>query len=344
VWQGSAKIWGQGSMSLAQSEAGRQHSRVWSAFWLFYGVAVLIPILILGYIFTPWFARGYEAILNTDIRVDTNLVTAVRVAMADPTTLLASLPLILQPFAPTLAAIFAAWMVFKAQGVKEMALRFRFWRGVSWRQALITWAQMISLLVGINLVTFLLKGAVLPMIYEGEMVWNARVDSLTWMLPFIILAGLFTDGGGLEEGGWRGYATPLLQPIIGPLLTAIFVGLLWGLWHLPVRVEQLMWLGDHTGIFFVYYALYCSCTIVMSLMYSFFFNRVGGCFIIAISLHSLINDSLSLRGDFQPTGEVNGVHLQTVELAVFGAVLALAGVGVAFLTRGRLGYDPAVAR
>jgi len=47
-------------------------------------------------------------------------------------------------------------------------------------------------------------------------------------LLFGIPAGLF------EEIGWTGYAFPKMREYIGALPASVLLGLLWGLWHLPV--------------------------------------------------------------------------------------------------------------
>jgi uncharacterized protein len=54
---------------------------------------------------------------------------------------------------------------------------------------------------------------------------------LTYLVTFVFVAVL---GGPLgEEIGWRGFALPRMQPLHGPLVGSIILGLLWGLWHLP---------------------------------------------------------------------------------------------------------------
>lgn len=37
-----------------------------------------------------------------------------------------------------------------------------------------------------------------------------------------------------EEFGWRGYAQPRLRRMLPPAMTALLLGLAWGMWHLPL--------------------------------------------------------------------------------------------------------------
>lgn len=40
-------------------------------------------------------------------------------------------------------------------------------------------------------------------------------------------------GGGMEEGGWRGYLQPSFEKKIHPILGVLCVSLVWACWHLP---------------------------------------------------------------------------------------------------------------
>jgi hypothetical protein len=39
--------------------------------------------------------------------------------------------------------------------------------------------------------------------------------------------------GPIEEFGWRGVAQPILQRHVAPIWAGVFIGAVWGLWHLP---------------------------------------------------------------------------------------------------------------
>jgi membrane protease YdiL (CAAX protease family) len=51
---------------------------------------------------------------------------------------------------------------------------------------------------------------------------------------FVIGIGFGIPAGFLEEIGWTGYAFPKMCRKLTPLSASILLGLLWGLWHIPV--------------------------------------------------------------------------------------------------------------
>ena len=58
--------------------------------------------------------------------------------------------------------------------------------------------------------------------------WNLFLVQLGSFLPLLILGPLS------EEIGWRGYALPRLQTRWNALTSSVIVGVIWGLWHLPL--------------------------------------------------------------------------------------------------------------
>lgn len=46
-------------------------------------------------------------------------------------------------------------------------------------------------------------------------------------------AGQVLLGGGMEEGGWRGYLQPAFEKKVHIIVAVILVGAVWAVWHLP---------------------------------------------------------------------------------------------------------------
>lgn len=120
--------------------------------------------------------------------------------------------------------------------------------------------------------------------------------------------------GAQEEPGWRGFALPRLQERFSPLTATLVLGLIWGVWHVPL----------YGPVGFVV-------PFVLAFFYTWVFNRTGSTF-MAILLHASFTpaqDHLILLSD-----ETHG----TTDVAMGLAYLVGALVVVA-LTRGRLGFD-----
>jgi membrane protease YdiL (CAAX protease family) len=120
---------------------------------------------------------------------------------------------------------------------------------------------------------------------------------------------VLTIGGALEEPGWRGFALPRLQETHSPVRATLILGVVWGLWHLP-----LYGVGFVGPMLFVFF-------------YTWLYNRTGSV-LLCILLHASFTpaiDHLVLRED-NPT----------VDLAIL-ATLGLAALALVVLTRGRLG-------
>jgi len=66
----------------------------------------------------------------------------------------------------------------------------------------------------------------------GEPRLGAFMDSLP-KLPIYFLA-MVLIGGGQEELGWRGYILDPMEDRLGPLLGSFVLGIIWGIWHLPL--------------------------------------------------------------------------------------------------------------
>ena len=114
-----------------------------------------------------------------------------------------------------------------------------------------------------------------------------------------------------EEVGWRGYALPKLLERRSGLVSALIVGALWGLWHLP---NFLLPGFPHAGRSLPAFLL---ATVSYSVLFTWIFRHTGGSVLLACLFHAAINL-------FSPTG-IAPERQEWIEVLVYGA----AALGVA---------------
>ena len=108
-------------------------------------------------------------------------------------------------------------------------------------------------------------------------------------LPLAILAAFSLRlffGGANEELGWRGFAIPQLQQRYSPLMASVIIGLLWGLWHLPLHLNGVYstgWLG------LAQVAARMVFSIPFAIVLTWVFNRSGGNLLLVMLFHAANN-------------------------------------------------------
>ena len=105
-------------------------------------------------------------------------------------------------------------------------------------------------------------------------------------IPYFIL--MLVIGGGQEEFGWRGYAQEPLQEIIGVIPASLVIGVIWGIWHLPLWFMA----GDlHSAYSFLAFVMM---TTSISVMYAWLYNSSGKKLIVVIFFHAMNNTAAPL--------------------------------------------------
>jgi membrane protease YdiL (CAAX protease family) len=109
----------------------------------------------------------------------------------------------------------------------------------------------------------------------------------------LTLAATALYGGPLgEEAGWRGFALPRLQKRFDPLLASVWLGLAWGLWHLPLHVTGYynQAFGDPiSGLLMRTFT-----TLPLTLIFTWLYNRTRGNLLVMVCLHTAVNVTSSL--------------------------------------------------
>jgi membrane protease YdiL (CAAX protease family) len=155
-----------------------------------------------------------------------------------------------------------------------------------------------------------------------QSVWSGTAVPLTFSSPWYAFIPLLA--GNLlinvwEEVGWRGFALPRWQRRYNALLSALIVGLLWGLWHLP--------------LFFVIghpfntepFAPWLVGVMAGSVIYTWLYNGTAGSLLIMTLHHATVN---SVGMQFY-----SGSDQAMTVVVILAAVLLTAVFGPKNLTR-----------
>ena len=135
-----------------------------------------------------------------------------------------------------------------------------------------------------------------------------------------ILAGLF------EELGWTGFAYPRMRSRSGALRAALLLGVLWGIWHLPV-VDSLGAASPHGRYLPAFFASFLALVIALRVLIAWVYVNTG-----SLSLAQLLHaSSTGFLVVFSPPGVSAGQ--EALWYLVYAALLWLV-VGVVVLVYG----------
>ena len=137
--------------------------------------------------------------------------------------------------------------------------------------------------------------------------------------PNFYLAGLAYGviAGFFEEFGWSGFAYPRMRSRFGPLRGAILLGLLWGVWHLPV-VDALGVATPHGRAWPLFFLAFVLALTALRVLISWIYSNSGS-LLLAQLMHASSTGSLVVFGAtlVTPTQEATWY-------ALYAALLGLA--------------------
>ena len=178
---------------------------------------------------------------------------------------------ILGGFGPLIAALLVTAAVEGRTGVHDLVRRI-----VAWRQKPIGYLLALFL----PIVAYLLAVALYWAFNERPGLVQEAPPFAAYPLVLLFAAVL---GGGLEEPGWRGFALPRLQERHSPLVSSLVIGMVWGMWHIPLSF------ADSTVQGVVAPGWYLLNALALSVIFTWLFNRTGGSVFLAILLHASVN-------------------------------------------------------
>lgn len=220
-------------------------------------------------------------------------------------------------FGPPLAALVVTGVVDGRAGIGAFLHRCVQWRvAPRWYLLALVGLPVLGLIVGL----WLGDGT-------GRFDGTRPAVVVTYLATLSFLVVL---GGGQEEPGWRGFALPRMQASMGPVTASVVLGLLWGLWHLPVFVLVPGYNSSGPGVASIATSLLVFTAfgaVGQSLILTWLFNNTRGSVLLAVLAHASLN-----AGEAFAPGRAGS-------MAVFVS-LAVLGFAITMATRGTLSYLP----
>ena len=185
---------------------------------------------------------------------------------------LATLVMFAGSFGPSLAAIVVVASSRPVDGLRTWLSRCLHWRiGWGW------WAFALVLPLAL-----MRMAASLHVALGGDIATSPASGHL--LMTIVNLPLVLQLGGPLgEEFGWRGYALPVLQDRLGWRAASVGLGLVWGVWHLP------LFFIDGTAHAHIPLALFLLSVVAMSVVFAWLANRTAGSVVAALVFHTAIN-------------------------------------------------------
>jgi membrane protease YdiL (CAAX protease family) len=145
---------------------------------------------------------------------------------------------------------------------------------------------------------------------------------------------LFGIGAGFfEEIGWMGYAFPKMRLKLGAVAAPVVLGLLWGLWHLPV-IDFLGAASPHGGYWALFSTAFIALLTAMRVLIAWVCTHTKS-ILPAMLMHASSTGSLAMLGPFHVTA-----GQETLWYALYAAALwIVAGI---VIVRSRLKEQPAI--
>ena len=197
---------------------------------------------------------------------------------------------------PAIMAITLTGLTSGRKGERSLLRKLFQWR-VALKWYLIALGMALVLRLAMSLLALLLG-------------WIPSIQLTEWGPDQYLLIGIFTVIGAMvEELGWRGYVLPKLLAHRTALISALIIGIPWGILHLSLIFPGQMnagtsWLA--TVLFLV----------ALSVILTWFFVQTGHGIIVGLVYHAMQNYLVFFNGGMTAEESLSLMTIATVAIAI----------------------------
>ncbi len=191
--------------------------------------------------------------------------------------------LLLPAIGPALAAILVTTARDGKAGINHLLKPLLQWRvGAIWLMIAVTAPALL-----------LLAGKIVTQALGLATTTESQGNNVIGMAIATLVMSLFSNTW--EEVGWRGFALPRLQKHQNALMATLTVGVLWGLWHLPL----FFWAGNPMSDY--PFLAWLIGTVAVSFVYTWLYNSARGSLLVVTLFHILGNTFGVIRSEVSIT-------------------------------------------
>ncbi|MCW1954144.1 MAG: CPBP family glutamic-type intramembrane protease [Flavobacteriia bacterium] len=212
-------------------------------------------------------------------------------------------------YGPTISGIITTLFYDGLKGLFELIKKV-----FIWKVPLINYIYIILLPL-----IFVIIGIALYSQFIGEI---GDFDKMAFLsIPTILLAGLYAGPLG-EELGWRGFLLPELQKKYTNLKSAIIIGFIWFIWHIPLWWAPFGTLVSGESISFLPVITYFLMLMCLSIIITWLVINSKGSVLVAILFHLSINAGIALLFFPELSVDFKKVHLlSSIGMLIFTGIL-----------------------
>lgn len=212
-------------------------------------------------------------------------------------------------YGPSISAIVTTFIFNGIEGVLNLLKKLFIWNVPFKNYLFIIILPIIFVIIGIALYN----------IFIGDI---GSFDLMAFLsIPTILWAGFYAGPLG-EELGWRGFLLPELQKEHTNLKSAIIIGVIWFIWHIPLWWAPFGTLVSGESISFLPVITYFLMLICLSIIITWLVINSKGSVLVALLFHLSVNAGIALLFFPELNMDFKKVHLlSSIGMLIFTGIL-----------------------